>query len=142
MVDLNDVRKFFRGYIALHEPMNKYTSFRIGGPADYYLEPADKDDVVQIIGYLRNQQIPFMMIGKGSNMLVSDAGIRGAVINIEEGLSHIHVEGTRVVVEAGMSTTRFVDFCIQHGYKGVEMLAGIPGTIGGAIMMNAGAYGG
>ena len=122
--------------------MSKYTSFRIGGPADYYLEPADKDDVIQIVNYLRRQQIPLMMIGKGSNLLVSDEGIRGAVINLEVGLSGIHVEGDQVVVEAGMSLTRFVDFCVQRGHKGVEMLPGIPGTIGGAIMMNAGAYGG
>ncbi len=142
MIDVNDIKRFFRGHITLHEPLSKYTSFRIGGPADYYLEPADKEDVVQIIIFLEQRNIPFMVMGKGSNMLVSDEGIRGAVINLEEGLNKIYIEEECVYVEAGMSISRFVDFCIQHGFKGVEMLPGIPGTVGGAIMMNAGAYGG
>lgn len=142
MVNINDIQKIFRGHIALHEPLSKYTSFRIGGPADYYIEPADKEDVLAIVRYLREHDIPFMMMGKGSNMLVSEEGIRGAVINMEEGVNKIRLDGDRVVVEAGMTMTRFVDFCIQHGYRGVEMLPGIPGTIGGAVMMNAGAYGG
>ena len=142
MVDIDDIQNFFRGHIALSEPLSKYTSFRIGGPADYYLEPADREDVVNIVAYVRQRQIPFMMIGKGSNMLVSDDGVRGAVINLEEGLNHIGVEGDTIVVEAGVGMARFVDFCIHHGHKGVEMLPGIPGTIGGALVMNAGAYGG
>lgn len=142
MVNIDDIKKFFRGHIAISEPLSKYTSFRIGGPADYYLEPADKEDAVSIISYLQQQQFPFMMIGRGSNLLVSDEGLRGAVINLESGLMSIHVEGDRVVVESGVPMARFVDFCVQRGFKGVEMLAGIPGTIGGAVMMNAGAYGG
>ena len=75
-------------------------------------------------------------------MLVSEDGVRGAIINMEEGVNKIRLEGDCVVVEAGMTMSRFVDFCIQHGFRGVEMLPGIPGTIGGAVMMNAGAYGG
>src|SRR5436309_225419 len=122
--------------------MGKYTSFRIGGPSDYYLEPADKQDVVDIVTYFQQRQLPFMIIGRGSNMLVSDEGIRGAVINLEEGLTNICTRAELVLVDAGLSISRFVDFCIQSGFKGVEMLPGIPGTIGGAIMMNAGAYGG
>jgi UDP-N-acetylmuramate dehydrogenase len=142
VIDINDIQQFFRGHIALHEPLSKYTSFRIGGPADYYLEPADKEDAVAIIRYLEQQETMYLIIGKGSNMLVSDDGVRGAVINLEEGLSHIGMQGERVVVEAGLSIARFVDFCIHQGFKGVEMLPGIPGTIGGAVIMNAGAYGG
>ena len=142
VVHFDDIRKFFRGHIALGEPLNKYTSFRIGGPADYYLEPADKQDVAAIINYLQQNGIPFTVIGRGSNLLVSDDGIRGAVINLETGLSGIRMEDDLVVVDAGMTLARFVDFCIQRGFQGVEMLPGIPGTIGGAVMMNAGAYGG
>ncbi|MBI1807191.1 MAG: UDP-N-acetylmuramate dehydrogenase [Ignavibacteria bacterium] len=142
MVNIDDIKQFFRGHITISEPLNKYTSFRIGGPADYFLEPADKDDVVRIINYFHEQNIPFIIVGKGSNMLVSDEGIRGAVINLESGLTSMRVEGDRVYVDAGITIARFVDFCVQRGFKGVEMLAGIPGTIGGAIIMNAGAYGG
>ncbi len=142
MVHIEKIKYFFRGRIALHEQLNRYTSFQIGGPADYYLEPADKEDVVRIVRYLKEQEIPFMMMGRGSNMLVSDEGVRGAVINFETGLKGVRLEGDRVVVEAGVGLARFVDFCIQHALAGVEMLPGIPGTVGGAIMMNAGAYGG
>jgi len=142
MVNIDDIKRVFRGHIALSEPLRKYTSIRIGGPADYYLEPADKEDTVAIIAFLQQQQFPFMIIGRGSNLLVSDEGIRGAVINLETGLSAIRVENDRVYADAGVSMARFVDFCVQRGYKGVEMLAGIPGTLGGALLMNAGAYGG
>jgi UDP-N-acetylmuramate dehydrogenase len=140
--ELEELRKIYRGHAAVHEPLNKYTSFRIGGPADYYLEPADKNDVIAAVRYLRQSNIPFMMMGRGSNLLVSDDGIRGAVINLEQGLNRVWVDGERVRVEAGVGMARFVDFCIQHEFAGVEMLPGIPGTIGGAVMMNAGAYGG
>lgn len=142
MVNIDEIQRFFRGRIALSEPLSRYTSFRIGGPADYYLEPADKQDVVRIIPYLQSQNIPFLIIGKGSNLLVSDEGVRGAVINLEGGLTSMSIDGDILSVEAGVTLARFVDFCIQHGFSGVEMLPGIPGTIGGAVMMNAGAYGG
>lgn len=142
MVNIDDIRKFFRGRIALSEPLSKYTSFRIGGPADYFLEPADRDDVVALVSYLQQQSFPFVLIGKGSNMLVSDEGIRGAVISLENGLTAMRVEDGRVFADAGVTLVRFVDFCVQRGYQGVEMLAGIPGTVGGAVIMNAGAYGG
>jgi len=142
VVNIDDIKKFFRGHIEISEPLSKYTSFRIGGPADYYLDPADKEDTVNIITYLQRQSFPFIIIGRGSNLLVSDEGIRGAVINLESGLSSMRVENGRVFADAGVATTRFVDYCVQRGFKGAEMLAGIPGTIGGAIMMNAGAYGG
>jgi len=140
--ELEELRRIFRGHAAVHEPLNKYTSFRIGGPAEYFLEPADKHDLIEAIRYLRRANVPFMMMGRGSNMLVSDDGVRGAVINLEQGLNKISVDGGRVRVEAGVSMARFVDFCIQHEFAGVEMLPGIPGTVGGAVMMNAGAYGG
>ncbi|MDI6766572.1 MAG: UDP-N-acetylmuramate dehydrogenase [Bacteroidota bacterium] len=142
MINIDDIKKFFRGRIALSEPLNKYTSLRIGGPADYYFEPFEKNDAVQIINYLQKQEVPFVPIGKGSNLLVNDEGYRGAVVNLQASLTSIEAKENCVNVEAGISLNQFVDFCIRHGLKGVEMLAGIPGTIGGAIKMNAGAYGG
>ena len=142
MINIDDIKKFFHGKILLSEPLKKYTSLRIGGPADYYFEPMDKEDGLNIISYLQKQEVPFVAIGKGSNLLVSDDGFRGAVVNIESALKSIYIEGSSVIAEAGATLIRFVDFCIQHNFKGVEMLAGIPGTIGGAVIMNAGAYGG
>ncbi len=142
MVSLSDIKQFFRGYIGINEPMAKYTSMRVGGPADYYLEPADKADLVEIVKYFQSNKFPYIMVGRGSNILVSDKGIRGAVINIEAALPHVRLEGDLVVAEAGITLAKFVDFCVQQGLAGVEMLAGIPGSMGGAIVMNAGAHGG
>jgi UDP-N-acetylmuramate dehydrogenase len=142
VINIDDIRKHFRGQIRLGEPLSSYTSFRVGGPADYFLEPADKADIAAIVSFLRREHIPFLIIGKGSNMLVSDKGVRGAVLNFESGLSGMRVENGLVFVDAGVTLVRFVDFCVQHGFRGVEMLPGIPGTVGGGIMMNAGAYGG
>lgn len=142
MVSLSDIQQFFRGYIAINEPMSKYTSMRVGGPADYYLEPADKLDLVEIISYFQKNNFPYLMLGRGSNLLFSDEGLRGAAINLEACLSTLRLEGDRVIVEAGVHMAKFVDFCIQQSLAGVEMLAGIPGSVGGAIVMNAGAHGG
>jgi UDP-N-acetylmuramate dehydrogenase len=142
MVSLSDIKQFFRGYIAINEPMSKYTSMRVGGPADYYLEPADKLDLVEIIKYFQKSDFPYLMLGRGSNLLFSDEGLRGAAINLEACLSTVRMEGDLVIAEAGVHMAKFVDFCIQESLAGVEMLAGIPGSVGGAIVMNAGAHGG
>jgi UDP-N-acetylmuramate dehydrogenase len=142
MISLTDIQKFLHGTIVVDEPMAKYTWMKVGGPADFYIEPADKNDVILLIEYFRERHYPWMILGRGSNVLVSDEGIRGAVINIENALSGIQREHNMVVAEAGVRLTKFVDFCIQNELAGVEMLAGIPGTIGGAVAMNAGAHGG
>lgn len=142
MINIDDIRKHFRGQIRLGEPLSRYTSFRVGGPADYFLEPADKEDVAAIIAFLKREGVPWLVIGKGSNMLVSDKGVRGAVLNFEHGLDQMRSEKGLVAVDAGVTIARFVDFCVQQGLQGVEMLPGIPGTVGGGVMMNAGAYGG
>jgi len=142
MVSLSDIKGFFRGTILLDEPLSKYTWMRVGGAADYYVEPADRNDLIKIAKYFRQNNFPFFILGRGSNVLVSDEGIRGAVINLEAALSGLKIERNRVIAEAGIWLQKFVDFCIQHELAGVEMLAGIPGTVGGAIVMNAGAHGG
>jgi UDP-N-acetylmuramate dehydrogenase len=115
---------------------------KVGGPADCYLEPVDRSDLIEVVRVLTVQGTPFLMLGRGSNMLVSDEGFRGAVINLESGLSNVRKENGDVVADAGVRLTKFVDFCVQSGLAGVEMLAGIPGTVGGAVVMNAGAHGG
>lgn len=142
MIDLGEIQSLMRGRIALNEPMNRYTSIRIGGPADCMLEPADRDDAVALVGYLQDGTIPFITIGKGSNVLVSDAGIREIVVHLESGLGTVTIEGNEVVAGAGVTMAKFVDFCIRNDFGGVEMLAGIPGSLGGGVIMNAGAYGG
>jgi UDP-N-acetylmuramate dehydrogenase len=142
MISIGEIKKFFRGRIVLSEPMSQYTTFRIGGPADYFFEPMDKEDTISIIRYLQIQEFPFVTIGRGSNLLVSDDGYRGAVVHVETGLKLCRMDGEIIYVEAGFPLNRFVEFCIERSLKGIEMLAGIPGSVGGAIIMNAGAYGG
>ena len=142
MVSVEDIRKVFRGHVAVAEPLAKYTSFRIGGPADFYLEPLDKFDLIEVVRFFKKFEYKFMIIGKGSNLLISDDGFRGAAINLEEGMGNVCLDRETVVADSGIRLSKFVDFCIQHEKSGVEMLAGIPGTIGGAVIMNAGAYGG
>ncbi|MGD1046088.1 MAG: UDP-N-acetylmuramate dehydrogenase [Bacteroidota bacterium] len=142
MISLTDIQKFLRGNIAVDVPMAKYTWMKVGGPADFYIEPADKNDLSSIVEYFRVNHYSWIMLGRGSNVLISDEGVRGAVLNIENSLSGIRMENSLVFAEAGVRLTKFVDFCIQNELAGVEMLAGIPGTIGGAVAMNAGAHGG
>jgi UDP-N-acetylmuramate dehydrogenase len=142
VINIDDIQKFFHGTIALSEPLSNHTYIRIGGPADYYFEPVDREDAVAVITYLQQQDVQWTVIGRGSNLLVSDDGIRGAIVNLERGLKSIHIERAHVHAEAGITLIRFVEFCTQKGLQGVEMLAGIPGTIGGAVTMNAGAFGG
>lgn len=143
MIALDDIRRSFKGRIALAEPLARYTTFRIGGPADIYLEPLDRDDALSLIRYLRRESIPFFPMGNGSNLLISDEGVRGAVVNLEVGFNYLDMTTEGVITAgAGVKLAKFVDFCITRGRQGVEMLAGIPGTLGGAVIMNAGAYGG
>jgi UDP-N-acetylmuramate dehydrogenase len=142
MISLTDIQKNLRGNIIVDELMAKHTWMKVGGPADFYIEPADKNDLIALLDYFRTHHYAWMILGRGSNVLVSDGGIRGAVINIEHTLPNIRIEGGLVIAEAGARLTKFVDFCIQNELAGVEMLAGIPGTVGGAVVMNAGAHGG
>ena len=142
MVSLEDLQKIFRGEIKISEPMSEHTWLKVGGPADYYLKPSDREDILQLIDFFKEREFPYMIVGRGSNLLVHDDGFRGAMINLEDLLAGIRVEDDTVIVEAGIWISTFVNFCIQYGYAGAEMLAGIPGTVGGAIRMNAGAYGG
>lgn len=142
MISISEIKKIFKGTISLNEVLAPYTTFRIGGVADYYLEPSDAEDVVSIINYASNHGVPYYVLGNGSNILISDDGIRGIVINMISGFSYLKHETGEIVCGSGVKMAKFVDYCIQMGYAGVEMLSGIPATIGGALVMNAGCYGG
>jgi UDP-N-acetylmuramate dehydrogenase len=141
MVALGDIKSAFRGSISINEPLAHYTSMKVGGPADYFLEPIDRDDLIAVVRYLRRQDFPMMIIGRGSNLLVSDEGFRGAVVSPEAALGDVRLDGEYVVAESGARMTKLVDFCIQRGFAGMEWAAGIPGTVGGGVVMNAGAHG-
>jgi UDP-N-acetylmuramate dehydrogenase len=127
------------------EPMSKHTTFRIGGPAEYYACPK-ASEVAKLLGLARECNISVTVIGNGSNLLVSDEGIRGLVVEIGEGMSRIEVKsedgGGRITAGAGALLSRVANAAADAGLGGMEFAAGIPGSIGGAVTMNAGAYGG
>jgi UDP-N-acetylmuramate dehydrogenase len=142
MVNFEEIKSFFRGKMLINEPLSNHTSFRIGGPADYYFEPLNKEDLVNLISYFQKINFPFMILGNGSNLLICDEGLKCAVISLENSLNSKRLEGELVIAEAGIKLSGLVDFCVQNGRAGIEMLAGIPGSLGGALIMNASAYGG
>ncbi|MGN0292275.1 MAG: UDP-N-acetylmuramate dehydrogenase [Lachnospiraceae bacterium] len=123
------------------EPMKKHTTFRVGGPAEYYMIPK-RDEIEALIRLCNHYNIPFLIIGNGSNLLVSDRGIRGAVIEIGKEMDEIQIEGERIVVQAGALLSKTAHRAMKESLTGMEFAAGIPGCVGGAVTMNAGAYGG
>lgn len=124
------------------EPMNRHTTFRVGGAADYFVIPRTKEEVRDVIAQCKEEGIPYYMLGNGSNLLVADKGYRGVIIQIYKEMSKITVNGTKVTVQAGALLSRIAAEVLDHELTGFEFAAGIPGTLGGACMMNAGAYGG
>jgi len=142
LISISEILKLFKGRIGLNEVLAPYTTFRIGGVADYFVEPVDSEDAANIIKYAIVHAVPYYVLGNGSNILISDNGIRGIVINLISGFSFLKHEDGIITAGSGVKIAKFVDYCIQNGYSGVEMLAGIPATIGGALVMNAGCYGG
>lgn len=131
-----------RGSVRLHEPMREHTSFRIGGPADVFVEPFDIDELGAVLGICHETGHKPTIIGNGTNLLVSDLGIRGVVIHIGSNLSRIRVDGKTITAEAGVSLAKLASEALAHGLTGLEFASGIPGSLGGAVAMNAGAYGG
>ncbi len=127
----------------LQTPMSQYTSFKIGGPADIFISVASEEELKTALYLCREYDVPFMTVGKGSNLLISDKGIAGAVIHISKGLDSIElIDETTVRCGAGASLSALCVFCRDHGLSGLEFAFGIPGTVGGAMFMNARAYGG
>jgi UDP-N-acetylmuramate dehydrogenase len=131
-----------KGTLLKNEPLAKYTSWRVGGPAKQMYIPEDKADLIDFIAALPEGE-PLYWIGLGSNLLVSDKGIAGTVINTRSRLKDMRlIDSERVYVEAGVPCAHVARFCSDLGLTGAEFLAGIPGTMGGALKMNAGAFGG
>jgi UDP-N-acetylmuramate dehydrogenase len=128
--------------IVKDEPMSRHTTFRCGGPATLFLRPGSEDELVRVVSLLKDNGQPYMLLGNGSNLLVSDKGYQGAVISLER-LSELSLEGeTSIRAQAGVLNSRIASFARENSLAGFEFAAGIPGTIGGAMIMNAGAYGG
>lgn len=129
-----------RERILFHEPMSKYTTFRVGGEAECILVVQNEDELARLIPYLNRIEQEYFILGNGSNLLVGDKGYRGMVVKFGEEMEQIQVEGTRVTVKAGAFLSKVAMTAKQHSLTGLEFAAGIPGSIGGGIVMNAGAY--
>ncbi len=124
------------------EPMKKHTTFRVGGCARYLVEPGDVQQLSAVVNACREQKVPYYVVGNGSNLLVSDAGYNGVIIHLFKNMSEIRTEGNHMILQAGALLARAARTACREGLSGLEFASGIPGTVGGALVMNAGAYGG
>jgi len=135
-------KQSIKGKLMFDEPMSKHTSWRLGGPADRYYVPSDLQDLQNYLADL-STDLDILWVGLGSNMLVRDGGFRGQVIAPLNALNEIHLnEDGSLYAEAGVSCAKLAKFCRKQGLAGADFFAGIPGTVGGALAMNAGAFGG
>ncbi|MGI8257010.1 UDP-N-acetylmuramate dehydrogenase [Blautia difficilis] len=128
--------------VLVDEPMKRHTTFRIGGPADFFLLPSTVDEVRGILEICREEELPYFILGNGSNLLVSDKGYRGVIIQLYRNFSNISVEGNEICASSGALLSQIAATARNASLTGFEFAGGIPGTLGGAVFMNAGAYGG
>lgn len=124
------------------EPMKKHTSFKIGGNADFLVLPESVEQITEITNLLKSKDVRFIVMGNGSNLLVDDDGIRGVVIKLGKNFSDVKCDGNLITAQSGALLSRIANIALSRSLTGFEFAAGIPGTVGGAVVMNAGAYGG
>ena len=143
---VDKMQKFFEEnfpqQILINEPMKNHTSFKIGGPADILFLPQKISDIVSVIDFCKKNSIRYFVIGNGTNLLVSDNGFRGVIIKIGKNISQINLNGNEIEAGSGIFLSHLAKFVLKNNLSGLEFAFGIPGTLGGAICMNAGAYGG
>ena len=125
------------GYVLTDEPMDRHTSMRVGGPADYFIVPGSAEELRKVLELSDKAEMPVFVMGNGSNLLVSDDGVRGAVVRIGKRMSGISVEGETVRAEAGILLSALAAAALEHELSGLEFAGGIPGSLGGACVMNA-----
>lgn len=128
--------------IKIDEPMSKHISFKVGGPADILVKPSSEEELSGILKLIKEENIPYLVIGNGSNLLVKDGGIRGIVIEISDNFNNFDIDGNFINIQSGALLSVVGKAALRAELKGFEFAAGIPGTLGGALAMNAGAYGG
>jgi len=142
LIKTNELRSIVKGSLLENEPMSKHTSYGIGGPASAYITPRDRNDLCSILKFAVKNDITVYFIGSGSNLLVSDDGINGIVISPAKSLKMLEIEENSIVAESGVMLGKLVKETMKRNLTGLESLIGVPGTLGGALMMNAGAFGG
>lgn len=127
--------------VLVSEPMKKHTTFRIGGEADVLVRITGKEPLAKVLKYLSQVEVPYYVLGNGSNLLVSDEGYRGVILELGDKISQVTVDGETLICQAGAPLAKVARVALENGLTGFEFAAGIPGTIGGGVVMNAGAYG-
>ncbi|MDY2699217.1 MAG: UDP-N-acetylmuramate dehydrogenase [Suilimivivens sp.] len=128
--------------ILLNEPMSKHTTFRVGGEASCFVRISEAGQLAALMPYLREVEVPYFILGNGSNLLVGDKGYNGVILQIGSKMNGIHVEDTHIRAGAGVLLSQLAKCAQENGLTGLEFASGIPGTLGGSVVMNAGAYGG
>ncbi|MCL2051488.1 MAG: UDP-N-acetylmuramate dehydrogenase [Lachnospiraceae bacterium] len=128
--------------LLVNEPMSRHTTFKVGGPADLFIRISAKEQLISLVPFLRKLELDYFVIGNGSNLLVGDRGYQGVILSISECLNGINIKDDCIVAEAGAMLSRVSELAASQSLAGMEFASGIPGTIGGAVVMNAGAYGG
>ena len=139
---MDQLKSIVKGKLLENEPMSKHTTYGIGGPAMAYITPKDRFDLSNILKFSTKNEIPVYFVGTGSNLLVADNGIEGIVLTPAKSLKQLEIKKNWVVAESGVMLGKLVKECIKHNLTGLESLIGVPGTLGGALVMNAGAFGG
>jgi UDP-N-acetylmuramate dehydrogenase len=134
------LRRQVQGDVLLNEPLHRYTSFRLGGPADVLVHPSSMDDVIAVQQLSSRYEVPVTVLGAGSNVLIADAGVRGVVVRIGRSMSAVAFDGETIVADCGAPFPRLGKLSVEQGLTGLEFASGIPGTLGGALYMNAGAH--
>lgn len=145
-LDKNTLIQIFKnknvGTILIDEPMKYHTSFKIGGPVDLMILPSNEEEIVEAVEICRAEKLKYMVMGNGSNLLIKDGGIRGVLIKLNENFKNVEVRGDRIYAEAGALLNAISRNALENELTGFEFATGIPGALGGAMTMNAGAYGG
>ena len=129
------------GKVVEHEPLSKHTTIKVGGPADIYVEPKGIDQLMKVMDIIAEEKADWFIIGRGSNLLVRDGGVSGVVINLAKGIDHLDIDGELIRAGGGYPLVKLATVISKKGLSGLEFAGGIPGSVGGAVFMNAGAHG-
>ncbi len=135
---VDKLKEVVKGEVLINEYMSKHTSFRIGGPAEIFCKPKDEEDLKNILVWAKRNRLPVTVVGNGTNLLVSDDGIEGVVLQISRELSGVEFDGNEVLVKGGHTVNGLIDSALKKNLGGIEFAWGIPGTVGGSVAMNAG----
>src|SRR2546426_11845844 len=134
----DELQRITAGRVRMQEPLKRHSTFRIGGPAEFYVAPQSAREVADVLALSRAEAVPVHVLGNGSNLVIADAGVRGLVLHVSRRLGGMRTEGLEVSAGAGLPLTQLMQYASRQGLTGLEWACGIPGTVGGALFTNAG----